>query len=228
MTQLAAEELGLSPENVTFELGDTNLPNTPITGASRTVGSVGPAVQAAAKAARCKVIQMAIADPASPLYGLSESQIVVAEGRLVLRSNPALGETYQALLTRHNLKVIEAYQETLPRDAVASDRDKVFSGINALRGPVDSQYAMYNFGAHFAEVRINPVSMELRVSRFVGAFATGRILNPKTAQSQLLGGIVMGMGMALFEETTTDSNFSNCDREFCRLPRTHPSPYFSN
>ncbi len=207
MTQLAAEELGLSPERVTFELGDTKLPNTPIAGASRTVGSVGPAVQAAARSARMKVIEIAIADSASPLYGFASSDIIALVGRLCLKEDPTRGETYKAILNRHKLEVVEAYEETLPRDGTSGDRDKIFSGINALRGPVDSQYAMYNFGAHFAEVRINPVSMELRVSRFVGAFATGRILNPKTARSQLLGGIVMGIGMALLEETTTDTNF---------------------
>ncbi len=151
-------------------------------------------------------MQMAIADPASPLYGVDESQIRAFEGCLFLEHNPTQEETYQNILARHNLEVIEAYQETFPRDADETDRNKVFSGINALRGPVDSQYAMYNFGAHFAEVKINPVSMEVRVSRYVGAFATGRILNPKTAGSQILGGIVMCIGMALMEETITDPN----------------------
>lgn len=80
MTQIAAEALGLPLERVQFELGDTTLPNTPITGASRTVGSVEPAVQAAAQATRKKIIQLAIADPASPLYGSAEVQIAVAEG----------------------------------------------------------------------------------------------------------------------------------------------------
>jgi xanthine dehydrogenase YagR molybdenum-binding subunit len=93
----------------------------------------------------------------------------------------------------------------LPRDADETDRNKVFSGINALRGPVDSKYAMYNFGAHFAEVRIDRSLKEVRVMRFVGAFATGRILNPKTAGSQVIGGIIMGISMALLEETVTDS-----------------------
>jgi xanthine dehydrogenase YagR molybdenum-binding subunit len=123
MTQLAAKGLGLPPEKVQFELGDTNLPNTPITGASRTVGSVGPAVQAAARAARSKVVQMAIADPASPLYGVNESDITAIDGRLFVAQHPTQGETYQEILNRHNLDVIEAYQETFPRDADESDRN---------------------------------------------------------------------------------------------------------
>ena len=206
MTQIVAEELGLPPEKVQFELGDTILPNTPIAGASRTVGSVGPAVQAAARAARRKVVQMAIADPASPLYGCAEEQVAAADSYLFLAHDSSRSESYGDIISRHQLEFVEAYQETLPRDADETDRNKVFSGINALRGPVDSKYAMYNFGAHFAEVRINAASSEVRVSRFVGAFATGRILNPKTAGSQLLGGIVMGIGMALLEETVTDPN----------------------
>lgn len=205
MTQIAAEELGLPCEKVRFELGDTQLPVTPVTGASRTVSSVGPAVQAAAAATRSKVIQMAIADAASPLFGCESGQIAAKDGRLFLVQQPSRGETYGDILNRHGLDVIEAYQETLPIDADQTDRNKVFSGINAIRGPVTSKFAMYNFGAHFAEVRVNRRSGEVRLSRFVGAFAAGRILNPKTAHSQLLGGIIFGIGMALMEETVTDS-----------------------
>ena len=207
MTQIAAEALGVEPEKVKFELGDTKLPKTPITGASRTVGSVGPAVQAAAIAVRQQVVQMAITDTASPLYGYQEAQISVAQGRLYVTDNSSLKESYQDILARHSLEVVEAYKETLPRDADESDRNKIFSGINALRGPVDSQYAMYVFGAYFVEVTVNP-SSEVQISRVVGAIDSGRILNPKTASSQVLGGIVMGIGMTLLEETNSDRNLA--------------------
>jgi len=205
MTQIAAEALGLPPERVQFELGDTLLPNTPVAGASRTVSSVGPAVLKAAASVCSQVVQMAIADELSPLYGHLEGQIAAQDGRLYLEHDPSQGESYGDIIARHHLEFVEAYEETLPRDADETDRNKVFSGINALRGPVDSKYAIYNFGAHFAEVRIDRSLKEVRVTRFVGAFATGRILNPKTAGSQVMGGIVMGISMALLEETVTDS-----------------------
>ena len=208
MTQIAAEALGVEPAKVKFELGDTKLPKTPITGASRTVGSVGPAVRAAAEAARQQVVQMAITDRASPLHGYQEAEISVAEGHLYVTKDSSVKESYQDILTRHNLEVVEAYKETLPRDADQSDRQKIFSGLNALRGPIDSQYAMYVFGAYFVEVTINPVSGEIQISRVVGAIDAGRILNPKTATSQILGGLVMGIGMTLFEETNSDRNFA--------------------
>ena len=207
MTQIAAEALGIEPTKVKFELGDTKLPKTPITGASRTVGSVGPAVQAAAKAARQQVIQMAITDTASPLYGCKEVEIDVSEGYLYSTKDSSLKESYRDVLTRHNLEVVEAYKETLPRDADESDRQKIFSGLNALRGPIDSQYAMYVFGAYFVEVTVNS-SGEIQLLRTVGAIDAGRILNPKTATSQILGGLVMGIGMTLTEETSHDRNLA--------------------
>lgn len=88
------------------------------------------------------------------------------------------------------------------------DRQKIFSGLNALRDPIDSQYAMFVFGAYFVEVRVNPVSGEIQISRVVGAIDAGRILNPKTATSQILGGLVMGIGMTLLEETSHDRNLA--------------------
>jgi len=114
MTQIAAEALGITPERVQFELGDTLLPNTPITGASRTVGSVGPAVLKAAALARSQVVQMAIADRLSPLYGHLEAQIAAQDGRLYLQHEPSQGETYGEIIARHHLEFVEAYEETLP------------------------------------------------------------------------------------------------------------------
>ncbi len=204
MTQISADALGLPLEKVRFELGDTNLPKTPVTGAARTVGSVGAAVQAAASALRSQLIQMALADTASPLYGYSEEQIAVEDGYLSLAQDPSRREAYTDILARHGLEVVEAYREVLPQDANETDRERVFSGVNALRGPVTSKFAMYSFGAHFVEVRVDPRSGRVRIARFVGAFDAGRILNPQSARSQLVGGIVFGVGMALMEETLTD------------------------
>jgi xanthine dehydrogenase YagR molybdenum-binding subunit len=77
---------------------------------------------------------------------------------------------------------------------------------NAAPGDEKKQYSMHSFGAQFAEVRIDALTGEIRVSRYVGAFAPGRVLNAKTARSQAIGGIVFGIGMALLEETMVDPN----------------------
>jgi len=183
MAQLAADTLGFPVERVRFELGDTELPRASVSGGSSTVGSVGTAVYGAATDVRAKVLEMARSDRNSPLYQVSE-EVAFADGRLFVKSDPAKGETYADILSRHNLEQVEA------------DYEAQFNQ--------EEKYSKHGFGAQFVEVRIDPDFGEVRVSRYTAAFATGRVLNHKTARSQFMGGIIMGIGMALMEETLTD------------------------
>ncbi len=185
MTQTAADALGLPPEKVRFELGDTDMPETPVSGGSQTAASTGSAVRAAGLAAKAQAIALAVADAASPLSGLAASAVDARDGRLFSQADPARGETYAALIARHALPNIEARTKSAP-------------------GPEKDQYAMHSFGAVFAEVTIDPDLRQIRVSRLVGAYGVGNILNAKTARSQLIGGLVFGVGMALLEETLVD------------------------
>jgi len=187
MTQIAADTLGLPPEKVRFELGQTDMPKSPVSGGSQTAASTGSAVQLAAAAARSKILQIAIADAASPLRGANEQDCTVLNGRLFLKDNPSKGETYGAILARHGLQMVEAQGDAKP-------------------GEEKQQFSMHAFGSQFAEVHVDPDLGEVRVTRWVGVFAAGRILNAKTARNQLMGGIVNGMGMALMEQTVTDPN----------------------
>ncbi len=187
MTQVAADVLGLPVEKVRFELGNTEMPETPVSGGSQTAASVGSAVHLATAAARSKMVQLALADTASPLYGASEQDIAALEGRLFLKGKQSKGETYGSILARHGLKMVEARSDAKPGD----EKEK---------------FSMHSFGAQFAEVYVDPDLGEVRVTRWVGAFGAGRILNAKTARSQLLGGIVYGIGMALMEHTVMDPN----------------------
>ncbi len=167
MTQVAADELGVPVGRVRFLLGDTNFPAAPVSGGSMTVASVGPAVQAAAKALRDKLFGMVNAAPNATLASITPQLI--------------------AKMAHDKVDHIEATGEaTCDKKA--------------------SKTSEHSFGAQFAEVRVDPDLGEIRVSRFVGAFDAGRILNPKTARSQLIGGIAFGIGMALLEETTVDPN----------------------
>lgn len=186
MTQVAADALGLTPDRVLFELGDTNMPETPGSGGSQTAASVGSAVQAAALAVRSRIVQMALADTASPLHGAQEADVRVADGRMTLRSNASRGETYAALIARNGGTPVEAQSGAAP-------------------GPEKEQYSMHAFGAVFTEVHVDRDLGQIRVPRVVGAYGVGHILNAKTARSQLIGGIVYGLGMALMEETHIDS-----------------------
>jgi len=159
MTQIAADALGVPIDRVRFELGDSNLPDNPISAGSMTVSSTGPAVHAAAVALRERIRQ-AGADPSD----------VESCRRIIAAAAGA------------------------PLSATAA----------AAPGAEKARYSMHAFGAVFAEVRVDPELGELRVARVVGAYAAGRILNPKTARSQMIGGIIYGLSMALFEHTAID------------------------
>ena len=186
MTQLVAEVLGIPVEKAHFELGDSRLPQAPVSGGSQTSASVGPAVKAAALEARKQAIQLAIADAASPLHGLMEDQVGSGEGRLFNKNTPAQGETYADLLKRNNKEMLTAEASSKP-------------------GEEKKEYSSHAFGAQFVEVHVNPASGETRIARMVGAFAAGRILNAKTARSQIMGGMVWAIGMALHEATVMDA-----------------------
>jgi xanthine dehydrogenase YagR molybdenum-binding subunit len=175
MSQVAADALGVPVARVRFELGDSNMPENPISAGSMTASSTGPAVQATATALRARVEQLGgtLADLAS------------------CRS-----------LVDRNGGPIEARADAKPGDE-------------------QEQYSMHSFGAVFAEVRVDPDLGQVRVAHLVGAYGVGRILNQKTARSQMIGGIVYGLGMALFEETAIDARtgrYLNADLAEYHLP----------
>ncbi len=185
MTQVAADALGLPIKRVRFELGDSNMPKAPVSGGSQTAASVAPAVKLACLAVRDKLIRMALADADSPLHGLAFEDITVNEGWLRSMAEPKRGEPIAAVIARHGGEPVEAKAESKP-------------------GPERDQYAMHAFGAVFTEVHVDRELREIRVPRIVGAYGIGKLLNEKTGHSQLMGGIVWGVGMALMEETWRD------------------------
>jgi xanthine dehydrogenase YagR molybdenum-binding subunit len=186
MTQVAADALGLSPEQVDVEIGRSELPPTPPHGGSMTLASVGSAVRAACLAVRDEAIRIACADEHSPLFGASAGAVESRDGRLCLRERPGQGETYRDLLARRGAGPIDAAMSSAP-------------------GPERQQYSMHAFGAVFAEVAVDPDLGTVRVRRVVGAYGAGRIVNPRLAHSQCVGGMVGGIGMALMERTVLDA-----------------------
>jgi xanthine dehydrogenase YagR molybdenum-binding subunit len=186
MTQIAADTLGLRIADVTFRLGDSTLPPAPIQGGSFTAASVGPAVKAACDAVREKLFKLARNMPDSGLANAKIEDVAFVDGRIALARDPSLGVTIVEAMRYGNLKQIEE----VAKAELAEDLEK--------------RYAMYVHSAIFAEVRVDADFGSVRVARVVNAVAAGRILNPKTARSQVLGGVVMGIGMALHEETLAD------------------------
>jgi xanthine dehydrogenase YagR molybdenum-binding subunit len=202
MTQIAAEALGMPVAKVRFELGDSEMPPAPVEGGSMTVASVGSAVYEAALAARARVSALAGADGRSPLHDAPADRLGATDGRLFLVSEPSRGETYVDILKRHGKEAVEVTHESKPGDE-------------------GKRYSMHAFGAHFVEVRVDPDFGTVRVARVVSGFAAGRIINPKTAHSQAIGGIVGGLGMALLEETVHDprnGRVVNADLEKYMVP----------
>lgn len=183
MTQIAADALGLTVRDVTFRLGDTTMPPAPIHGGSLTMASMGSTVQDGCDKLRQQAIALAVNDTASPLYGIDPANVVVWNGRLRVKDNPARGETYQQLLARNNRTHLEALGTYTPAQTRAS---------------------MYAYGAVFAEVAVDARLGLVRVRRMLGVYDAGRIINPTLADSQAIGGMVGGIGAALLEHTVTD------------------------
>jgi xanthine dehydrogenase YagR molybdenum-binding subunit len=185
MKIIGAESLALNLDRVRSELGDSTLPRAAVHGGSMTTASVGSAVHEASLAARARVFELARNDSRSPLKGATEDQVVYADGRISLKSDPSRGESYSDILRRNNQESVEATVTSTPGDE-------------------SKKYSMHAFGAHFAEVRIDEELGVLRVTRFVTACGAGRIVNERTAITQLTGAVVGGIGQALFEETVVD------------------------
>lgn len=181
--QHLAARLGLPLEHVTFEYGDSRLPRGVIAGGSTQTASIGGAIIAATEVFMEELIKLAGND--SPLAGLSLSEVEARDGGLSHVNDSSRFESYQSILQR-------AGREELVCEAEAP-------------APAEMEaFSMHSYGAQFCEVRVSTLTGETRVSRFLGSFDAGQILNPKMATSQFKGGIIMGIGLALTEETYFD------------------------
>jgi xanthine dehydrogenase YagR molybdenum-binding subunit len=184
MTQVAADAVGVPVEHVTFELGDSRMPDAPVSGGSMTVASVSSAVHAAGIALRTKLVWIASADARSPLHGALPADVGFENGWIHMLGEPQRRERMSSIVKRHGAPV-EASADAAP-------------------GKESEHYSMHAFGAVFVEVHVDEALCEIRVPRVVGVYGVGRLLNEKTGRSQLMGGIVWGLGMALLEETVFD------------------------
>ena len=170
-------------EQVTFTYGDSTLPGLVLAGGSQQTASIGGAVIAAQRALVTELLKLARSD--SPLAGLKPDEVGGHDGGLAKLDEPERHESYASLLAR-------------------AHRDDVMV-VGEAAQPLETQHwSMHSYGAMFCEMRVNAVTGEPRVSRFLGSFDCGRILNSKTAASQFRGGIIMGLGLALMEETQFD------------------------
>jgi xanthine dehydrogenase YagR molybdenum-binding subunit len=183
MAQTCADGLGLDPSMVEVKLGDSMLPKAPVSGGSQSTASVTPAIKDAAMQAKLKLGELAIAQTASPLYGLKSGELEAKGGSLVHKSGKS--DTFAAILERAGNQPVEAMGSAEP----GQDRDA---------------YTSQSFGAVFAEVAVDVDTHMVQVRRVVATYDIGTLLNDKTGINQLQGGIVWGVGFALHEETVID------------------------
>ena len=182
-TQVTAERLGLELDQVTVAYGDSAMPGHVLAGGSQQTAAIGAAVAAAHQVLVTELLKLA--GEGSPLAGLKATEVGGLNGGLASLERPERHESYQSLLAR-------------------AQRDQLVAEASAPPPMESMHWSIHSHGAMFCEVRVNALTGEIRVSRFLGSFDCGRILNAKTAASQFRGGIIMGLGLALMEETQFD------------------------
>jgi xanthine dehydrogenase YagR molybdenum-binding subunit len=185
-SQLAAEMLGLEVGAVRVELGDSTLPPAPQSGGSGLAIAISGAIRDASLNLLRALLKLVADDRASPLRGKHLDEIAVTDGHIHLIDDPARRESYRDILARHKLDELTADGHVEPRSG------------NGEMAPSSA------FAAYFAEVRVDRELGLVRVARVVSVVDAGRILNQKLARSQIIGGVVMGIGMTLLEETVFD------------------------
>jgi xanthine dehydrogenase YagR molybdenum-binding subunit len=187
------------------KLGDSTLPGAPVSGGSQFANLMTGAVHKAALAARDELIGLAINEPNSPFRELKANTLLLADGFISSPRDPGSGTPIAELMRRIGRDRIEALRDTLPDNArSAEDRYKTFTSIATMLSPTEGDYSLHSWCAHFVEVRVDEDFGTVRVSRVVSAFDSGRLYNPKLAESQWKGGIIMGIGQALLEEGVVD------------------------
>lgn len=188
LAQIAADALGADPASIRVRIGDSAFPLAPVAGGSQSSASIGPAVQAAAQRVYREAVSIATSAGASPLRGLHADEIEAAGGMLRAKDDPSRAIAYGDVVRLGGSGALEALG-------------------TAEQGDETKKYAFHSFGAQFVEVRYDEEIARLRVTRALGVFDCGRVLNPKTARSQMIGGITWGIGMALLEETVRDDRY---------------------
>jgi xanthine dehydrogenase YagR molybdenum-binding subunit len=186
LAQIAADSLALDLDHVEFKAGTSDLPDAGIAGGSAHTATVGVAIHNAGAAVIAKLAELAMGEQRSPLFGAGNAGVVARDGRLFRRDDEARSESFGDILGRAGLAEIEA------------------RGDGTMDPAAQTNYAMRAHGAVFAEVTVDPDLGQIRVTRMVGAFAAGRIVNPHLVRSQYLGGMIWGVSFALHEKAIVD------------------------
>jgi xanthine dehydrogenase YagR molybdenum-binding subunit len=212
LAQTAADALGVPVERITVQIGDSSLPPAPVSGGSQTTASVNPAVLAAGEMLRKDLMNLAITDVKSKLNGRKPEEIAFADAKFFIKGDTSKSDSYADIMKRNSKVMLEACASAMPASG---------SGLGSPVAPCmtaqfDSEensdskkYSFHSFGAQFAEVWVDEDFGTIRVKRFTSVQDVGRIMNEKTARSQVIGGVIYGLGSALMEETEYDARWAN-------------------
>jgi len=184
--QIAADSLGLEIDQVEFRAGSSDLPDAGIAGGSAHTATAGMAIHNAGADVIAKLADLALSDERSPLFGAGNAGVIARGGRLFRRDDESRSERYADILARAGRAEIEG------------------RGQSAADPAAQSRYAVHAHGAVFAEVKVDPELGQIRATRLVGAFAAGRVINPRMVQSQYYGGMIWGVSFALHERAVMD------------------------
>ncbi len=202
-TQITAAEVGLPVEKVRFELGDSNLPRSGVSGGSATAAGIAKVLNEAGIALRTELLKIATAEANSPLAGLNARQVTLQGTKLVAVSDSSRSVDVNGLIVKSGRPYVEGVSSQPGRDRPVKVKSQGESDSEDYEAN-QRKYAFHSFGAHFVEVVIDEPVPLVRVKRVVSVMDVGRVINPKTAASQVIGGVTMGIGAALMEETLYD------------------------
>ena len=212
IAQTAADALGLPLERIRVEIGDSSLPPAPFAGGSQTTASVHPAVQSACEMLRKDLMGLATADAKSKLSGRRIEEIAFADAKFFVRNDSSKSDSYADIMRRNSKAMMEACATTVPTTdgGLGSPIAPCMVPPAASEENSDAKkYSFHSFGAQFAEVWVDEDLGTIRVKRFTSVQDVGRIMNEKTARSQIIGGVIFGLGAALMEATEHDHRWAN-------------------
>lgn len=185
MTMIASQVMGIPTKKISFQLGDSSLPPGPTQGGSTTTSTLGSAVYDV-----CKSLQKKLGDlvtKSSPWQNLKEEELVFENGS-IFSPDKSQKISYSEILKQYGLNQLEVTEESKRNNEM-------------------SKYAAFSYSVHFAKLLVHPVTGVIKVDRVVTACDAGKIVSPKTAASQVIGGVTGGIGMALMEEGVIDNRY---------------------
>jgi xanthine dehydrogenase YagR molybdenum-binding subunit len=193
MTKVASDVMGISANKIKIQMGSTGLPPGPTQGGSATTSNMGTAIHEAGAALKVKIAELASKEGSvfhtADVHNVAPADLLFGDGFVSLAKNPNIKVSYSDLFKQNNLPLLEVTIDSKPDEAK------------------QGKYSMYSFSVHFVKLQVHAATGVVRINHIVSCADAGTIINEKTAESQMIGGAVGGIGMALMEDLVFDQRF---------------------